>query len=87
MKNNIKFAVTALVAGLALGVLAPMPAKAGNAQIKVTHAVHKDTGTKAAARSTTANAPAKNFRVAVMPAARNGTPSRANLASPKFIHR
>jgi hypothetical protein len=87
MKNSIKIAAATMVAGLAIGVLAPMPAQANNAQIRVTHAVHKNTGTQTAARSATPKATATKFRVAVMPAPHSGTPSRVNLASPKYIRR
>jgi hypothetical protein len=87
MKNNVKIAVATMVAGLAIGVLAPLPAQANSAQIKVTHAVHKDTGTQAAARSATSKATAKKFRMAVMPAPHSGTSSQVNPAAPKFIRR
>ena len=87
MKNELRIAVATVVAGLAVGVLAPLPAKANSAQIKVTHAVHKDTGTKTAARSATSKTTASKFRVAVMPAPHSGTSSQGNLASPKFIRR
>jgi len=76
-----------MVASLAIGVLAPLPAQANNAKISVTHAVHKDSGTQTAARSAAPNAAAKKFRVAVMPAPRSGSPSHANLTAPKFIRR
>jgi hypothetical protein len=87
MKNELRIAVATVVAGLAVGVLAPLPAKANSAQIKVTHAVHKDTGTKTAAQSASPKAPAAKFRVAVMPAPKAATPSQSTLESPKFIHR
>jgi hypothetical protein len=87
MKNSIKIPVAAMAASLAIGVLAPMPANANNAQISVTHAVHKDTKAQTAARSGASNVTAKKFRVAVMPAPHSGTPSKANLTAPKFIRR
>jgi hypothetical protein len=87
MKNKIKITVATMVAGLAIGVLAPIPAQANSAQVKVTHAVHKQTGTQTAAHSAAPSAATTKFRVAVMPAPHSGTPAPANLASPKFIRR
>jgi FlaG/FlaF family flagellin (archaellin) len=87
MKNGIKILLAAAVAGLATGFCAPMASKANNAQIKVTRAVHKDTGTQVATRSSTAGAKATNFKVAVMATPHTATTTSASPTSPRFIHR
>jgi hypothetical protein len=87
MKSKIKFLLATTVAGLAIGVLAPTLAEANNAQIKVTHAVHQDTGAQAAAASAKSDAAAKKFRVAVVASPHAATPSPVNSASPKYIRR
>jgi hypothetical protein len=87
MRRSIKIPIAAMVAGLAIGVLAPAAANANNAQIKVTHAVHKDGKTQTAARSGKSDARARTFRVAVMPAPRSQASATANPMAPKFIRR
>jgi len=76
-----------MVASLAIGVLAPLPAVANSAQVKVTHAVHKESATKTTARSKAAKSQASKFRVGVMPAPQAAASSQSTKSSPKFIHR
>ena len=87
MKNGIKILLASMVVGLAVGVLAPMPSMANNAQVKVTHALRQDNGTQVAARSTGSDAKATKFKVAVMATPHTTTAVPASSTSPRFIHR
>jgi hypothetical protein len=84
MKTRILIAT--VVAGLTLGVFAPVSSKANNAQIKVTHAV-RNSGSQATAGASTSNAKTSKFKIAVVAKPHVSSPSPANSNNGKYIHR